>query len=817
MSEQNQGTPADPSPPHRYLPLLLLLFVCSGCAALIYEVVWFEMLELIIGSSAISIGVLLGAFMDGMCIGSLILSRVIPVRAHPLHVYALLEIGIGVFGLFIFFGLPYAGGLYTAIGGQGMAGLLFRGMLSAVCLLPPTLLMGATLPAIARWVESTPKGMSWLGFFYGGNTAGAVLGSLLAGFYLLRLHDVATATAVAVALNLLVALASLGLSRATPHSVPVEEAEAHELAPGRSWPVLLAIALSGMTALCAEVVWTRLLSLAFGATVYTFSLILAAFLLGIGIGSGIGSALSRSKGNVRALLGCCQLLLLGGIAWAGHAAMQVIPYWQIFSRLNAAAEGRFLSDFAKCLCVVLPAACLWGASFPLALAGLAERRRDPGRLAGAVYAANTAGAIAGALGASLFIMGWLGTQGAQRIMMGLAAAGAVLMLASAGSGEHGMHRSRYRKIVPAMATIILAGWLGWTASPVPGLLVGYGRNAAKFAGMSGEFLYVGEGMNSSMAVSRLPNGVLMYHNAGKVQASSEPRDMGLQRMLGHLTTLVPEHPRSVLVIGCGAGVTAGAVSIDPAVEQVIIAEIERLVPQVASTYFGQHNFNVVRNPKVRVVIDDARHYVNTTRDKFDAITSDPFDPWVKGAATLYTKEFFELLKQHLNPGGVVTVFVQLYQSSLSAVKSEFATFFEVFPHGSVWLNTTEEGEGYDLVLLGQVEPTRIDLEATEDRLTLPEYAPLVLSLGDIYFYNAEDLFSTFGGMGKDLEPWFRDAQINRDRNLRLQYLAGLGLDLYQQDAIYREIVKFRRFPAGMFTGSPDRLKSLQAKMESGNQ
>src|SRR5262249_33208923 len=156
-----------------------------------------------------------------------------------------------------------------------------------------------------------------------------------------------------------------------------------------------------------------------------------------------------------------------------------------------------------------------------------------------------------------------------------------------------------------------------------------------------DIIYVGEGLNSSVAVSRLQNGELTYHNAGKVQASSRPEDMRLQRLLGHLTTLVPAQARSVLVIGCGAGVTAGARIVAPDVERVTIAEIEPLVPRVVSKYFGAANFNVVSNPKVQIHIDDARHFLLTTRETFDAITSDPLDPWVKGAATLYTKEFFE--------------------------------------------------------------------------------------------------------------------------------------------------------------------------------
>src|SRR6185503_4700902 len=208
-----------------------------------------------------------------------------------------------------------------------------------------------------------------------------------------------------------------------------------------------------------------------------------------------------------------------------------------------------------------------------------------------------------------------------------------------------------------LITIGVTGWLLTTIIPVPPLLVGYGRFAARRLFNHGDFIFTGEGMNSSMTVSQLSNGVLNYHNAGKVQASSEPQDMRLQRMLGHMATLLPlQIPKRVLVIGCGAGVTAGSVSIEPLLEHEVIAEIEPLVPKVVSTYFSEHNFDVVNNPKVDVQIDDARHYLMTHKEKFDAITSDPFDPWVKGAASLYTKEFFQLIRERLNEGGVVTVF-----------------------------------------------------------------------------------------------------------------------------------------------------------------
>jgi spermidine synthase len=794
------------TPSRRYTPALLLLFVASGCAALIYEVVWFQLLQLVIGSSAVSLGVLLGTFMGGMCLGSLLLPRYVTTDRHPLRVYAFLELGIAAIGILVLFGMPLVSGIYTAWAGTGSAGIFLRGIAAGICLLPPTMLMGATLPAMSRWVQTTPEGVSWLGFFYGGNTCGAVIGSLLAGFYLLRVHDMAFATYVAVALNIGVAVIALAISSLAPHEA-VKEATGNVRAAAGSWSIYVAIALSGMTALAAEVIWTRLLSLLFGASTYTFSLILAVFLFGIGIGSSAGSAIARTTARPRVALGWCQMFLCGAIAWAAYMLALSLPYWPIDPSLAIDPWYNFHLDLARGLFVMLPAAILWGASFPLALAAVASNGQDPGRLVGGVYAANTVGAIVGALGGSLLLVTWLGSQHAQQALIIISGLSALLVLEPLPSAES-KGRSAFAGTIPIVIGAVCAALLARNVPEIPRVLVAYGRYAATRANQPMEIVYMGEGWNASVAVSRLPGGILNYHNAGKVQASSEPQDMRLQRMLGHLTTLIPKDPSRVLVIGCGAGVTAGAVSIEPRLKQLTIAEIEPLVPKVVSTYFAEHNFDVVRNPKTRVHLDDARHYLLTTSEKFDAITSDPLDPWVKGAAMLYTREFFDIVKTHLNPGGVVTLFVQLYESNTEAVKSEIATFMEAFPNGIVWGNT-REGRGYDLVLLAQLDPRPIDVDEIQKRLASPEYARVAQSLGEIGIYSAVDLFSTYAGRGPELSGWMRDAMINRDRNLRLQYLAGLGLNLYQSDRIYSDMISHARYPEGLFKGSDATLQALR--------
>jgi spermidine synthase len=792
---------------------LLLLFAGSGAAALIYETVWFQLLQLVIGSSAVSVGVLLGTFMGGMCVGSLWLPRAIGPRRHPLQVYAALELGIGVFGLLLLLGIPLIGRVYVAWAGSGVAGLLIRGLVAAVCLLPPTILMGATLPAVSRWIETTREGVSWLGWFYAGNITGAVSGCLAAGFYLLRFYDMSVATYVAVALNVVVAAIAWRMARRSSAVRLTTFAEATVVknpdATAETATVYFAIALSGFAALAGEVIWTRLIGLLFGATVYTFSIILAAFLIGLGIGSACGSMLAKRVERPRVALAGCQLLAAAAISWTAHKLTVSFPYWPITPTLSPNVGVDFEMDFVRTLWAVLPPAICWGASFPLALASAASssKGQDPARLVGVMYAANTIGAVAGALGASLMLVAWIGSQHAQQLMMLASMVAAVTALGSVRS----IRGTNIAAAAVLIGLFVLDGWLLGGVRPVPGLVIAYGRFTSTVLGQAGEILYAAEGLHSSVAVSRLPNGRLGYHNAGKIQASSEPQDMRLQRMLGHLTTLVPSQPRSVLVIGCGAGVTAGAVSIDPRVERVTIAEIEPLVPRVVSKYFGEQNHHVIDNPKVRVEIDDARHYLLTSKEKFDAITSDPLDPWVKGAATLYTKEFFASAKAHLNPGGVVTLFVQLYETTPEAVKSEMATFFDVFPDGIIAGNTFR-GLGYDMVLLGQAEPTRIDLDDLDARLSGPGYAAVVQSLREVGVGSAVDLLASYAGRPADLQMFLRDAAINHDGDLRLQYLAGIGLNANEGDRVYADILKYRRFPDDVFVGSERLLGPLRARI-----
>jgi spermidine synthase len=294
-----------------------------------------------------------------------------------------------------------------------------------------------------------------------------------------------------------------------------------------------------------------------------------------------------------------------------------------------------------------------------------------------------------------------------------------------------------------------------------------------------------------------------------VEASTEPQDMSLQRMLGHLPALLNPDPKSVLIVGFGAGVTAGTFVVHPEVKSIHICEIEPGIPPRSDKYFGKENHHVLHDPRTTITYDDARHFVLTGDEKYDIITSDPIHPWVKGMASLYTTEYFDLCKRHLKPHGFVTQWVPLYETSFEAARTEIATFFEAFPNGTVWGNVNTDGAGYDLVLMGQNEPLKIDPKAIQDRLDRPDYAAVRESLFSAGYPKALDLLSTYAAQASDLKTWARGAEVNRDRNLRLQYLAGLGVNMNLANDIYNQMLNAAQFPDNLMSGPADSTSAMR--------
>jgi spermidine synthase len=982
---------------------MVILFIGSGCAALVYEIVWLQMLGLVVGGSAISLGVLLGTFMGGMCLGSLLLPKLISKRIHPLLLYGLLELFIGVIGLAELWLVPTMSDLYTHFAHPGASAVALRAFFAGICLLPPTMLMGATLPAIARYVETSPRGVSWLGFFYGGNTLGAVCGCLLASWYLLPNYDTYTATYWAAAINAIVAIIAIILSLMLsydpgPEPMKLKPAERAGAAPG-AWAVYLTLALSGLTGLGSEVVWTRQLSLMLGASVYTFANILAVFLLGLGIGSSVGSFIARAVKEPKVALAWCQLLLAGAIAWAAYAISYSLPFWPIDPRYAISPWFIFQTNLACVFWALFPGAILWGATFPIGLAALARKNQDPGRLVGGAYAANTVGAIFGSLLFAMIVMQNFGSQNAQRILIGLCTMSAFIAVIpvfgklmsstvsrspdeepGSAAGAVGLGIGMLAALIGACALMVNVGPPNWGA-------VAWGRNSAgempylfpgvigKSVPLSGEekeaieqackerwfseleydgtqitryaleekvsketveswlkthgkalasglskrdklsdpyravlqasslnirnlrlengelqmallndtersfalshkadlqlalqqrfnetgrtsvfaydenrrpnryCVYVGEGMNVSVAVTYDDAGYRYFHGAGKVQASSNPADMRLQRSLGHISALTNyaqtgKTPKDVLVVACGAGVTAG--SFVPYGSEITIVDIEAMVPRYVTPQFADSNHDVIppewsMRPtgykKTNIIIDDGRHYMRTAKDKkFDVVTSDPIDPWVKGCAALNTIEYYEMCKSKLKPGGIMALWIPFYESSEDTSKSIIATFFKVFPNGIIWSND-QNGAGYDAVLFGSVDmdgkasTLKLDLDKVQAYLDDPANAKIKQSIRDVHFgernvpgnCEAVELFSMYAGTAPLMENWLRDTDrlINYDRNLKLQYVAGLWINKTEEGVIFNNILRDYTYPRGgnqIFFGKQERITALQEIM-----
>jgi spermidine synthase len=483
---------------------------------------------------------------------------------------------------------------------------------------------------------------------------------------------------------------------------------------------------------------------------------------------------------------------------------EALPYWPIDPWLSLSPWFKFHIDLLRSFPIIFPAAVLWGASFPLALASLAAPQQDPAQVSGPAYAANTAGAIIGALLFSMVLIPSVGTRQSEQLLIALSALSGLILL-----------MLWHRLAIAAVGASLLLWGVASMIPDIPWRMIAYGHRIAPtlravqlYPASATHLLYRAEGVSSSIVIAESDTGQRSYHVSGKTEATTAPEDMRLQRMLGHIPALVHANPRSVLSWGFGAGVTAGSFVVHPGVERMVICELEPLVPAASTQFFGKQNYKVMNDRRTQIIYDDARHYLLTTRDKFDVITSDPLDPWAKGTAALYTKEFFEGIKQHLNPGGMFAQFVQLYESNEDAVKSELATFSAAFPDVTLWSNNVN-GLGYDLVLLGRTDSAQINIDQVQERLDRPDHARVLESIGEVGFHSAVELLATYAGRPSDLTPWLKNAQINEDANLRLQYLGGMGLNAGTHEIIFRELMKYQRFPSELFVGSDARMRPLQ--------
>ena len=705
-----------------------VLFFLSGATGLIYELLWVRVLYQSFGSTIQSVTTVVAAYMGGLGLGAWLFGRIADRSQRPAVLYGWLEIAIGVFGVISPLVLGLAHWIYIgtagalALQGGGGASVALRFGLAALVLLIPTTLMGGTLPVLTRALMGDDRGLlkPSLGRLYGLNTLGAMLGTALAGFFLVEFVGVRASLWVTAALNLAIGVTAIRLGREARFSDPGRQPGVQE--PGRvtrDHLHTLALILLGLTAFASllnEIAWTRVLVMIVGGSTYAFTLILLVFLLGIGLGSVIVARRSLPREETAAAAAVAQGITGTGAAllflFFGFLPTYIIAVFQI---PDLSAAWRLLLMGVSIGAVVLVPAIGMGMTFPL-LADLTARPRDArGADVGVAYALNTLGSILGAVLTGFVLVVVLGTQTTLRVGLvvngfaALALAGFAARGIAEGSQDHRRLRVRVMSagILGMLAVVAAVAGPGWSTRLIDLGPTIYARQRMdaqarrQFLAHRGlRQLTFREGPNATVSVWEGDAGRSLRVN-GKVDASDRG-DMDTQIMIGLAPVVARPGAASALVIGYGTGVTAHVLASVPAMGRVKVVEIEPAVMGTDSLFRGV-NDSVLFRPNVRVVIDDARSALQLDRDRYDIIVSEPSNPWIAGIATLYTPEFFRIAKARLSDDGVFCQWIQLYQLPLPIVAGIVRSLREVFPHVNVWFGGTA-----DLVVVGSSRPLTYD-------------------------------------------------------------------------------------------------------------
>ncbi|HEY0514420.1 MAG TPA: fused MFS/spermidine synthase [Thermoanaerobaculia bacterium] len=720
-----------------------LLLFASGFCALVYQTAWLRMFRMIFGASTAASAAVLAIFMAGLGFGGLLLGRRADRHPSPLGLYALLEAGIAVSAGLSPLLLALIGWLYVAMGGSARLGLagssVVRLLLSVIVLGAPTFLMGGTLPAVARAVERRADfGRRTVGLLYAVNTLGAVLGALLTTFFALETLGVRKTVWIAALLNLLVVLAARSLARETsaisampampaetaPETIPVAEPE-EPAGPRAGLFAPFAAALAGFAFLLMELVWYRMLGPLLGGSSYTFGLILAVALLGIGIGGllyGVGERARRP--TMLSFAATCSLeALLIALPFALGDRLAVLT-----ALLRPLANAGFLPLVggwaAVTAIVVLPAAIVAGYQFPLLIALLGSGRRRVGREVGVTYAANTLGAIVGSIAGGFGLIPLLTAPGVWRLVALLLLALAALAVAA------GLRGGAPRAALAPVAAPVAMGILGlalclatgptafWRHTPI-----GAGRlQTADWKGpndirnriedMRQRVVWEADGVESSVALDLTEEYAFIVN--GKSDGSALG-DAPTQVMSGLVGALVHPDPRRVLVIGLGTGSTAGWLARIPSVERVDVVELEPAIVHVAEVC-SAINRDVLHNPKVHLTIGDGRELLLTTDQSYDLIFSEPSNPYRIGVASLFSQDFYRAAVRRLRPGGIFLQWLQGYEVDPQVVRTAYATLGSVFPSIESW-----QVHSGDLLLMASREPVTHDLDRVRSRVATEPY------------------------------------------------------------------------------------------------
>lgn len=767
----------------------------SGAAALVYQVVWVRLFGLVLGHTVASSSIVLAAFMCGLALGAWAAGRLRLTPTTSLARYAALEILIGAFAV----ALPAALSLFEpalawayADGDLPVQFIAVRAALSFVLLGVPAAAMGATFPLAVSWLVGREQHehsvapdavVNGAGSLYAINTAGAAAGAVAAGFWLIPSYGARATTWTAVALNLAAAAGALWLlgrrhapATAPPRSSKRSRGRASTLEPRLALASMVA-ALSGFGALVFEVTWTRLIAMIIGPTTYAFAIMAASFIVGIAAGSKIGVRLARSV--PRRLPWLCVMLMVaatGTLVAAWFTALQVPLLVAGYVNSIPAFGPLFLRETVVLGLALTASSMAFGAAFALALAAAspaADSAASAARDASRVYTANTIGAVAGALAAGFFLIPRFGVEitflHTGRLLI---AAGAAFAVASGFRLWIPRTSAAMMAVTGVMlfaATFALPEWnRAWLAGGIYKYARGVDVEEMAIGLRGGRLEYYKEGAAGTVSVKTV-GGTRSLAIDGKVDASNGG-DMLAQRLLGLLPTLAHGNPRSVLVIGLGSGVTAGAVIASQTIDRLDIAEISPEVIE-ASSLFERENGDVLRAPGVRLLVGDGRTHMQLTSRQYDVIVSEPSNPWMAGVAALFTHEFFVAARERLTPGGIFCQWTHTYELDPEDLRSIVRTFASVFPNGTMWL----VGDG-DLLLIGVEGDDRERAVRNIDKGSRDPSVAMVLEQAGVPRESAPFfLLSLYAGGPAELGSFGRGAALQIDDRMDLEYTAARAM------------------------------------------
>ena len=749
----------------------------SGFCALLYQTTWLREFRLIFGSSTAASAAVLGIFMGGLGFGSALLGRRAEMARRPLAFYAGLEFFIALSAALTPALVWSIRAMYVACGGTLAMGPVLspcvRLLLAAVVLAAPTFFMGGTLPAMARFaVSDGDPGRRGLALLYGLNTLGAVVGACAGTFYLLERFGNHRTLYLACGLNAVVAfLAWLAARAEQPAAVASSDAHRSEESPNECAParlILGAAALTGFVFLLMELVWYRMLSPILGGTAFTFGIILALALLGIGSGGVIYSLfISNRRPTLNAFACTCAL----------EALFLAIPF-ALGDRIALSAMllkplavlgfgGRIIGWLGICGVIVFPPAFLAGIQFPILLGLLGRGRENVGAQTGTAYAWNTAGAIAGSLAGGFGFIPLFTAPGTWKLVIALLVFCAFIAVLS---GRRFSARPVYAlpSLLIGVAAVLI---LFFADGPSVAWRHGQLDRMKKYSATPNEtrdllhslrrdILWEADGIESSIGISKSTS--LAFIVNGKCDGNSKA-DAGTQVMSGLLAGLLHPHPRRAAVIGLGTGSTCGWIGAIPSIERVDVFELEPVIRKFAAQCAAV-NHNALANPKLNLIYGDGRELLLTSHEKYDLVVSEPSNPYRAGVASLFTREYYESVARNLNRGGLFAQWMQGYDVDLRTVRIYYATLSAVFPHIETW--RTESG---DLLLICSQTPVRYNIDTMRARLGTEPYRtalPSVWRTTDL-----EGVFSHYIGNEKIARTVMRypGIPLNTDDRMLLEF------------------------------------------------